>query len=199
MKIAGVILAGGKSIRMGRDKATMIRHASPEAPLPQRQTWLERQLNLLESCAFEPRAVSWNQEQPPPDLPRGVQLIRDRTKNAGPLAGLEAVLTVLPTALVFILAVDLQRMSHPLISQLLARARPGYGVIPMINGEAEPLAAIYPATALAEVVQRLHRGELSMRGLVQAGITQGWLIPWTVPDFSVDDFANWNHPADPDC
>ena len=191
-------MAGGESKRMGRDKAAMIRLASPNEPSGKTQTWLERQLMLLEDCGFGPQAVSISRDQPPPSLPRGVTLIRDLAKNGGPLVGLEAVLTELPTSLVFIIAVDLQRMSPAVVTQIRAKARSGYGVVPMIGGQPEPLSAIYPSAALPEIQRRLQRQAFSMCGLVEVGLADGWLSPWFVPADCVQDFANWKQPSDLD-
>jgi molybdopterin-guanine dinucleotide biosynthesis protein A len=191
-------MAGGESKRMGRDKATMIRHLSPNEPSGKSQTWLERQLRLLEGCGFEPQAVSWSRNQPPPPLPCGVTLIRDQAKTGGPLVGLEAVLTELPTPLVFIIAVDLQRMSPAVVTQIRAKARSGCGVVPITGDRPQPLSAIYPSSALPEIQRRLQRQEYSMRGLVGVGLAHGWLSPWLVPADCVQDFANWNQPSDLD-
>ncbi len=191
-------MAGGESKRMGRDKAAMIRLVSPNEPSGKTQTWLERQLRLLEDCGFEPQAVSWSRDQPPPSLPCGATLIRDRAKNGGPLVGLEAALTESPTSLVFILAVDLQRMSPAVVTEIRAKARSGCGVVPMIGDQPEPLSAIYPSSALPEIRRRLQRQEYSMCRLVEVGLARGWLSPWLVPADCSQNFANWNQPSDLD-
>jgi molybdopterin-guanine dinucleotide biosynthesis protein A len=198
MKIAGVVMAGGESIRMGCDKATLHRSQSTDHGTVEPRTWLERQLGLLDVCGLEPLAVSWNRVRPTPALPSGVRLIRDRVENAGPMAGLEAALAELSSPLVFILAVDLQRMNRDVVSQLITRAETGIGVIPLVGTQPEPLSAIYPLSALPEIIRRLHRREFSMRRLALAGIDQGWLSPWPVPADCVADFANWNQPSDLD-
>lgn len=183
---------------MGRDKATLHRSQSPDGGTVESRTWLERQLGLLDVCGLETLAVSWNRVRPAPALPSGVRLIRDHVENAGPMAGLEAALAELTSPLVFILAVDLQRMSQAIVSQLMSRAESGIGVIPMMGPQPEPLTAIYPSTALPEIIRRLQQREFSMRRLALAGIDQGWLSPWPVPADCVTDFANWNQPSDLD-
>ena len=71
--IAGVILAGGQSRRMGHDKATLPFHGS---------TLLEHTQQLLSRCGFNPVLVCGNR----PDA------LRDRHAARGPLAGLDSAL-----------------------------------------------------------------------------------------------------------
>jgi len=142
--------------------------------------------------------VSWHPDRPNPVLPADVLLVCDRIANQGPLAGIEAVLSHGVTSAVLVLAVDLQRITPRALNELIARATPQTGVVPIIEEHFEPLAAIYPQNCLAEVKRRLNGSQLSLQGLAQSGCDDGWLVPWKVPTDWVLEFANWNCPSDVD-
>ncbi len=194
--IGGAVLAGGLSTRMGHDKASLLRRTVLGRMQPESATWLERQLDLLGQCGLRHRVVSWHAERPSPVLPTDVLLVRDRVENQGPLAGIEAVLSRIETSAVLVLAVDLQRMTPRLLSELIAMAKTQTGVIPFIDDRFEPLAAIYPQSCLTEVKRRLDEGRLSLQELIRSGCDDGWLSPWEVPQEWAREFANWNYPSD---
>ncbi|MCG8586016.1 MAG: molybdenum cofactor guanylyltransferase [Pirellulales bacterium] len=80
MKRGGVILCGGKSTRMGRDKATL-----PFGP----ELMLQRVVRLLgEAVSGIVVVAAPGQELPP--LPDGVRVARDEREGRGPLEGLYA-------------------------------------------------------------------------------------------------------------
>ena len=77
--IAGILLAGGRSQRMGRDKASLPWHGS---------TLARRAAGLLARVAEPPVIVVCAPEQELPPLPLWVQIVRDPEPGLGPLAGL---------------------------------------------------------------------------------------------------------------
>ncbi len=79
--VAGILLAGGRSQRMGRDKATLPWHGS---------TLARRALGLLARVAEPPVVVVCAPGQELPALPGWVQVVRDPEPGLGPLAGLAA-------------------------------------------------------------------------------------------------------------
>lgn len=194
--IGGAVLAGGLSTRMGHDKALLQRRKVACEAQCEGETWLERQLELLGQCGLRHRIVSWHFDRPNPNLSPDVLLVRDRQPNQGPLAGIEAVLSRLETSAVLVLAIDLQRMTPRLVNELISRANTQAGVIPIVDEQFEPLAAIYPRCCLAEVRQQLDSGRLSLQNLGRTGCDGGWLLPWKVPREWVPEFANWNSPSD---
>lgn len=188
MNLTGVILAGGKSSRMGRDKAALLVHGEP---------LLARQLRLLAELGIAERLVSLRAGTTPPvPLPADVRILPDTLADAGPLAGLERALAQASRPLVLVLAVDLPAMNPEFLHRLAGAATEGCGVVPLRGGLAEPLVAIYPQTALAEIQRRLQRRELALQPLVRAGLAAGWLRGLPVPAADEPLFANWNRPED---
>ena len=190
LTFSGAVLAGGRSTRMGRDKASLLVHG---------ELLLLRQLRLLAEAGCSDRLVSSGTTAPGPALvlvPDEVRIVADGSADAGPLAGLERVLNEAWHELVLVLAVDLPALDAGFLRTLLADARPGVGVVPSRDGQHEPLVAVYPRAAAAEALARLGRGEFALRPFVRAGIAAGWLRERPVAADEDRFFTHWNRPED---
>jgi molybdopterin-guanine dinucleotide biosynthesis protein A len=77
--VAGILLAGGRSQRMGRDKASLPWHGS---------TLARRAAGLLARVAEPPVIAVCAPDQDLPPLPAWVEVVRDPEPGLGPLAGL---------------------------------------------------------------------------------------------------------------
>ena len=114
--VAGILLAGGRSQRMGRDKASLPWHGS---------TLARRAAGLLARCSEPPVIVVCAPDQELPGLPSWIEVVRDPEPGLGPLAGLavglEAAAARAPVAAVC--AVDAP-LAHPaVLAALRGRAR----------------------------------------------------------------------------
>lgn len=190
LTLSGAVLAGGRSTRMGRDKASLLVHG---------ESLLLRQLRLLAEAGCADRLVSSGASAPGPALalvPDEVRIVADHSADAGPLAGLARVLTEARYPLVIVIAVDLPALDAGFLRALLADARPGVGVVPSRSGQHEPLVAVYPRAAAAEALARLGRGELALRPFVRAGIAAGWMRERPVAADEDRFFTHWNRPED---
>jgi len=144
-KLVGALFAGGKSSRMGRDKACIEIAGVP--------LW-KRQIDLLKSAC---ETVVISAPVPPAWLPDGVPFVQDSPAAQGPLAGLLAILERAASreaSHVLALAVDLPRMTHAVLHQLIDECRKGTGSVRAGVRGFEPLCAVYPVEALP-VLQRL--------------------------------------------
>jgi molybdopterin-guanine dinucleotide biosynthesis protein A len=154
--LTAVLLAGGESRRMGRDKATIEFDGRP--------LW-KGQLELLRSLGPETMLVSvraaatW--------LPREIATLLDDSPSRGPLSGLAKALAAMRTTHLLALAVDMPFMVAEELRELFRLAEPGRGVVPTIAGRAEPLAAIYPVEAAADFQAALAGSDFSLRSLVR--------------------------------
>ncbi len=138
-----IIMAGGESQRMGRDKATLVLGE---------QTLLRHVMNIVQPL-FLQVLVSVRQLRPEIELPQ----ICDSYPDAGPLAGLCAGLEQAATPWIFAVATDMPFVQPAMIKQL-AQQRAGFqAVVPMVNGYPQPLAAFYSASCL-ETIQGLLNG-----------------------------------------
>ena len=140
--LTAVLLVGGLSRRMGRDKATLVFEGTP--------LWA-RQLALLRELKAEALWVS--ARTAPPWLPTDTELMLDSVPSRGPLSGIAAALERMQSSHLVVLAVDLPRMTSEHLRKIAGMASPACGVIPRNQDHLEPLAAIYPKAA-APVAQR---------------------------------------------
>ncbi|MBA3652531.1 MAG: molybdenum cofactor guanylyltransferase [Chthoniobacterales bacterium] len=180
MRFSAVLLAGGKSSRMGRDKVLLEIEGEP--------LW-RRQLATLRGLLPEQIMISG----PPRD---GCEVVEDEVAGAGPLAGMAAALKNCRSPLLIVLAVDLPAMTTDFLQSLVALCRDGKGVVPRGAEFFEPLAAVYPAACAGLATAALQRAEFSMQNFVRAAMEQELLVPRTILPSEMSLFANLNTPAD---
>lgn len=155
-----VVLAGGESQRMGRDKATLLLGD---------QTLLRRVADIMRQV-FPQVLVSARHPRPEFDLPQ----VLDAYPGAGPLAGLCAGLECATrasstlTPWIFAVATDMPFVKPALI-EYLARKRSGFqAVVPVIHGIPQPLAAFYSASCLEPIQAILAgNGKRSLRAMIE--------------------------------
>ena len=188
-ELTGAVMAGGASRRMGQDKALLSLDGEP--------LWL-RQARILREAGATPVGVVRQREQPPLTLPANIALWHDAVIGAGPLAGLHAALAACQTERLAVLATDMPRIDASWFGWLLAACPPGGGAIARHpQGGHEPLAAIYPRSALAEVTRRLATGgPRSLQSLGDLLVADGRMASVPLPPAEVWRVANWNTPAE---
>jgi molybdopterin-guanine dinucleotide biosynthesis protein A len=146
---AGVVLAGGRSSRMGRPKADLEWHGS---------TLLHRTAALLGRTVGGPVLVVAAPDQDLPELPPRVEVVADPVEGLGPMRGLATGLAALDgrASVAFVCSTDLPFLHPALIRRVLRGfADPEVDVVlPVARGYRQPLAAGY-RTALAGLVEKL--------------------------------------------
>jgi molybdopterin-guanine dinucleotide biosynthesis protein A len=183
--LAAVLLAGGESRRMGRDKAMLLVDGIP--------LW-QRQLGLLRELS--PCALLVSAREVPGWLPADARFIADSEPGRGPLGGLAAVLEVMRATHLLALAIDLPAMSAGHLAGLWVAAAPGCGVLPWLGGRAEPLPAIYPVEAGPIARGMLSGEDVSLRALTQALLAAGRMKKRVIRSPEANLYANWNSPGD---
>lgn len=182
---SAVLLAGGRSRRMGRDKARLECGG---------RTLIERQAALLRALAPAECFLAARAPDAYPDV--GLPVLADAFPGQGPLAGIERALAVARQPLVLVLAVDLPRLTASRLRQLLAAGGETTGVVPRVAGRFEPLAAVYPKSAHALAAARLDAGQNRARAFAVACVERGWARPLDLPPEAANEFVNWNTPGD---
>jgi molybdopterin-guanine dinucleotide biosynthesis protein A len=183
--LSAVLLAGGESRRMGRDKATIAWDGEP--------LW-QRQLRILR--ALEPEQLFVSARTAPPWLPPEVELLIDDPPSRGPLSGLTKALAQMRTTHLVAFAVDMPFMTEDELGSLCGMAIQGRGVVPAIGQRAEPLAAIYPAEAAVDFQAALVGGDFSLQLVVRQLASDGRVAFWPVPEARADLFRSVNQPGD---
>ncbi len=184
MTLAAVLLAGGESRRMGRDKATLVIDG---LPLWQRQIAILSQLSPVLFVSARERPA-W--------LPVEARFIADPPPARGPLGGLAAALGAMPGTHLLALAVDMPAMSAAHLATLWGAASPGSGVLPWLGDHAEPLPAIYPAEAQSIAIGLLASGDVSLNTFTQALLAAGRMTKHTIAATDANLYANLNTPDD---
>ncbi len=153
MRAAGLVLAGGRSSRMGVPKAALEWHGS---------TLLRRTCGVLQRAGLQPVVVVRAPGQELPPLPADVEVVDDPREGLGPLQGMAVGLTALAARadVAFVCSTDLPFLHAELVRRVLRPfGQPVDGaaldvVLPVARGYPQPLAAAY-RTRLAPVVAAL--------------------------------------------
>jgi molybdopterin-guanine dinucleotide biosynthesis protein A len=185
MNITAVLLAGGESRRMGKDKATLLFRGKP---LWRIQVELLRKLKPAEIFVSARTDPSWR--------PDDVQFVLDEPPSRGPLSGLAASLAKMNTAHLLALAIDMPFMTEQYLKFLCDQIEPGTGVAPTLDNRAEPLAAIYPREASVDFQSALSSEDFSLQTLVCDLIEAGKLREIPVTEQEKKLFLNVNELSD---
>ncbi len=175
-----VIFAGGKSSRMGKDKALL--------PFGGYSTLAEYQYRRLEPH-FRHLSLSAKGAKFPFEAP----VIRDRYQESSPIVALASVLESITSAWVFVLSVDMPRVDTALIARLYdaANARPqARAIVSASPSGSEPLCALYHRSLLPLARAQMLSGDHRMRSLIAAVPSAEVLCPREAP------FANLNTPEE---
>jgi molybdopterin-guanine dinucleotide biosynthesis protein A len=160
---AGLLLTGGSSTRLGRDKAAVTIGGIRLA---------DRAATVLRSVCRPVLEVGpgWS----------SLDAVREEPPGAGPLAavaaGGAAIRTRGHTGPALVLAVDLPNVDEPLL-RFLADFPGQTTVVPFVGGHPQPLCARYSADALAAAATVAEEGETSMRALLGSLPEVQWAGP----------------------
>lgn len=153
-ELRALVLAGGRSRRLGHDKAALEWGG---------QSLLERTVQLLTPLAGEVR-VAVRADQCDDALRRRYALLTDALAEAGPAAGLLAAHRSAPAAAWLVVACDLPHLDAVTLAALVRGRDPGCAATAFRNpqtGCPEPLCAIYEPATLARLgagSERVHAG-----------------------------------------
>jgi molybdopterin-guanine dinucleotide biosynthesis protein A len=148
----GIVLAGGKSTRMGTSKALL-----PFGP----ETMLQRVVRLLRGVVT-PIVVVAAADQELPLLPVDVIVTRDEREGRGPLEGLRAGLKALPADVeaAYVTSCDVPLLVPGFVGQILELARDYDIAVMEIGGFTHPLSAVYRRATLPHIEDLLSRDRL---------------------------------------
>ncbi|GDX08948.1 molybdenum cofactor guanylyltransferase [Verrucomicrobiota bacterium] len=218
MSHAAVLLAGGKSSRMGRDKSALPVNGEP--------LW-QRQLAVLR--ATEPAELFISGKSDGPYAGCGVEILPDEFSGCGPLGGIATALRRCKSDRLLVLAVDMPAMTAAFLRSLVEDSqRTAKGIIPSVAADGrrrradsqpairnpkseriesarllssattniEPLAGIYPRTALAIADECLRAGEFKLETFVRKLESAQLAVILSVTEKETPFFTNWNAPED---
>ena len=151
-RVGGIVLAGGKSTRMGVPKATL-----PFGP----ELMVQRVVRLLGSVV-QPIVVVAAPGQSLPDLPEGIIVAFDEREARGPLEGLWAGLTAIERLAdaAYATSCDVPLLEPSFVRAVIERLGEMEIAVPVEGGFAHPLAAIYRTSVLPVVGELLAADQL---------------------------------------
>jgi molybdopterin-guanine dinucleotide biosynthesis protein A len=185
MNFDAVILAGGKSSRMNRDKAFLNIDGTP---------LLARQIELVRLAGATKVFISGRSGTDYSGF--GCPVLEDKFEDAGPLAGIERALEASTAPLLLVVAVDLPNLTSDFLGTLARHCRENAGAIPRINGKIEPLVAFYPKAAHPLLLKFLGEKSNAVKDFALGCASSGLATIIDLPADHAKLFDNWNSPED---
>ncbi|HEU5341609.1 molybdenum cofactor guanylyltransferase [Edaphobacter sp.] len=153
--VGGYVLAGGKSLRMGRDKALLVLEGEPLVARCLRK--------LHEVCAEV--AIAGGAEE----LARFGRVVTDAAPGCGPLGGIVAALAESRFEWNVFVPVDVPFVPVLCLNELIAAAMDsGEAVMARVDGKLQPLCGVYPKTMLLALQRELAEGRWKVAQAVAA-------------------------------
>jgi molybdopterin-guanine dinucleotide biosynthesis protein A len=186
-QLIGVVLAGGRSLRMGRPKQEIQLAGSSLA------TRAAQALRPL--CGSVLISIAAGRSNPAP----GYEVVEDEAPSGrGPLAGIRSAFGATGNADLLVLACDYPRIGSHLLQAILEAAAPADDLVMPTDprGRDHPLVALWRRTTEPYVREALAHGQLKVRGLFP-DLSVKRLRPADLGAFELDWFlANANSPSD---
>lgn len=184
-EIAAIVLAGGKSSRMGQDKALIKLGDRP---------WLYQICTLAQKCATQVYVVTPWVEKYQDMLPNNCQIIPEKIRHQGPLVGFAVGLQYVKQEWVLLLACDLPLLTAAVVQQwctyLPTVSSKAIALLPSSSKGWEPLCGFYRLSCLPLLTTYLEGGGKSF---------QSWLSNHQVQELPIGDrqiLFNCNTPED---
>ncbi len=147
MSVVGVVLAGGRSSRFGRDKALLEIGG---------QTLLQRSVVSVRDACGEALIVG------PPERGQqapGTPVVQDEIPGIGPLGGIATALRARSGRSALVVAVDMPFLSVPLLRHLVELAGEADVVLPVVGGRGQQLHAVYGPACLPAIEAQIAAGD----------------------------------------
>lgn len=150
----GLVLAGGKSLRYGTDKALVVYKGI---------SLLKRAILLLKALQLNPVVVT----RPDAEHSIGCELIYDKLSEKGPLGGIYTAMAVFKDTAFLILPCDMPKLTPKMLLDLLALHKPQFGVTAYsLKSKIQPFPGIYEPSILEIIQNKLKQDNLSMHDLM---------------------------------
>jgi molybdenum cofactor guanylyltransferase len=187
IEVTAVLLAGGKSRRMGEDKRYLV---------VGEQTLLERGLSVLRSMFHEVLVVI-AQDSAPLDI--DARVVRDLVPDCGSLGGIYTGLTQATSPYIFAVACDMPFLNQAVITQFTNRRDTADIVMARLATRLHPMHALYGKGCLPTMEQMIVARQLKIQELVSHALLRVQYV--TEADLlSIDpswrSFHNVNTPED---
>lgn len=172
--VSAVVLAGGMSRRLGRDKAVEPLEGEP---------LIRRVLSRVAQVTDE-TVVVVNHAARASELPLGgdVATAVDRYPDSGSLGGIFTGLEAARSEWALIVACDMPFLNIPLLRRILSLREGRDAVVPIVEGRPEPTHAAYSRRCLPHIERRLRANDLKISRFFE-DVDVGYL-----PQLAVDEY-----------
>ena len=191
MNRGAIVLCGGKSSRMGLDKATL--PFGPELMLQRVVRLVSQVVNRLSVVVV---AAS---DQQLPTLPETVIITRDERPSRGPLEGIAAGLRAMPSGVdaVYVTSCDVPLLVPEFLDSMFERLEEHEVAVPFDGQHHHPLAAVYRPRVLSSIDSLLESEQLRPRFLFDRVSTAEVPVErLRTVDPTLATLMNLNHPED---
>jgi molybdenum cofactor guanylyltransferase len=153
--VAGSILAGGKSIRMGYNKALLTMNG---------MSFIQRIAGTMQRVVSRVSIIASQA-----DTYRFIRLpvYPDVYPGCGPMGGVHSALYHAETDSVFVSSCDIPFITDDVIRLIIDYGQRHDAVVPLINGKSHPLCGLYKKSCLPVVEDHLSKGQYRMTRLLE--------------------------------
>lgn len=189
--ITAVVLAGGLSRRMGRDKAV-----EPFDGEPLIRRVIQRAVNAV-SAEDVVVVVADTERAAALPLSAGHRTAVDVFPDCGSLGGIYTGLDAARTEWALVVACDMPFLSAPLLEHMAGLREGADAVVPLLGSFPEPTHALYSRRCRPAIEKRLRVGELKISGFFE-DVSVRYLPEDAVREFDPEllSFFNINRPED---
>ncbi len=183
-KITGIVLAGGRSSRMGEDKSLMKLNGKP---------LVEYSIDALKPLCDMVVISSGNMIY---DF-TGCEVWPDELPDQAPIIGIYSCLKRSETEINIFLSCDMPLMSTSMIGFLVAKSAPFDITVPIHkNGKIEPLCGIYKKSSIGIIKEFIDKGNYRLNGCIRSASCQFIDVDSQIPCNTPNLFININTPTD---
>jgi len=167
MKVTGIILAGGKSTRMGEDKGLILLNDIP---------MIEYLINVFSDLKIPVIIISNNEDYNQFNLP----VYQDIEKEKGPAGGILSALTFSKTQKNIIVSCDTPFITVELINFLLDSHQNNQVTIPKYENRIHPLIGVYEKEVSKSFEESIRENQLRIRDILKKLDTKEVELPLSI-------------------
>ncbi len=175
---SAIILCGGQSSRMGRDKAAL-----PFGP----DTLLTRVVQAVQVVAGDVVIVGDTSQS----MPAGIRIVSDAIPGLGPLAALATGLASVRAERSLVVACDMPLLVPAVLRRLLDLTGEADACVPLVDGMPMTTCAVYATRVILRAQAQLAAGTRSLRALL-ADVSVRWVSADDLRDLDPHLLSFWD-------
>lgn len=181
--VCGIILAGGMSRRLGRNKAVEEFNGSP---------LISHVIDRISSITNETIIVVNNQERASQlPLPDSAKVAVDIYPDKGSLGGIFTGLSASESHWGIVVACDMPFLNTQLLEHMLSLRNGSYAIVPVLSDRPEPIHAIYSKYCLSKIQHKIENDDLKISGLFEQ-IKVKWVSEDTIDAYDPNHISFFN-------